>query len=283
MKYSVFSVMLPEYNVPETIDLLQKCGYDGVEWRFAEINPSFNDEAPSYWRNNRSTIHVDSTAQELQEIRRSMNEAGLEIPNLACYMKFADIGSLERDLQAAQLLGAPSLRIRSPYYDRKTNYHELFTEARQYLTDFQRLSQSYGIKGVIELHPGNITPSASAAYRLVEGFDPDCIGVIYDPGNMVDEGYENYRMGLEMLGPYLAHVHVKNTGWVYKKQDEGSPWKSSYWEMSDGIVDWKQVISDLKSVGYDGWLSFEDFSRSNTMEEMLKNNLSYMKTLEMEA
>ena len=33
MKYCVTSVILPEFDVPETCALLQELGYDGVEWR----------------------------------------------------------------------------------------------------------------------------------------------------------------------------------------------------------------------------------------------------------
>ena len=36
------------------------------------------------------------------------------------------------------------------------------------------------------------------------------LGIIHDVGNMVYEGYERYEMGLSILGPYLAHVHVKS-------------------------------------------------------------------------
>ncbi|MNH42928.1 hypothetical protein D3C79_1047240 [compost metagenome] len=63
------------------------------------------------------------------------------------------------------------------------------------------------------MHFGNIAPSASLARQLVDGFDAKHIGVIYDPGNMVYEGFEQYKLGLEVLGEYLGHVHVKNAIW----------------------------------------------------------------------
>ncbi|MEZ4633203.1 MAG: hypothetical protein R2880_21235 [Deinococcales bacterium] len=62
---------------------------------------------------------------------------------------------------------------------------------------------------MIEIHHRTIVPSASAVYRLVSHFDPQHIAVIYDPGNMAYEGFEDYRMGLELWEPYLAHVHLK--------------------------------------------------------------------------
>ena len=39
-----------------------------------------------------------------------------------------------------------------------------------------------GVKLLLETHMDTIVPSASAVYRMICGFDPRCIGVIYDPG-----------------------------------------------------------------------------------------------------
>jgi sugar phosphate isomerase/epimerase len=127
-----------------------------------------------------------------------------------------------------------------------------------------------------------IAPSASAAYRLVEGCDPAYIGVLYDPGNMVHEGFENYRMGMEMLGPYLAHVHVKNAGWTQtgETRDDGfAGWRCEWTGLSRGIVDWPQVITDLKAVGYEGYVGIEDFSREFGSENMLANFAAVMNRL----
>ena len=41
MKYGVFTVSMPEYDVEETAKILSDLGYDGVEWRvFDVIDPS---------------------------------------------------------------------------------------------------------------------------------------------------------------------------------------------------------------------------------------------------
>lgn len=55
--------------------------------------------------------------------------------------------------------------------------------------------------------------SPSAAYRALEGFDPAHIGLIFDPGNMVNEGFEDYQKSFELLGDYIAHIHIKTASW----------------------------------------------------------------------
>mgnify|MGYP001209486590 CR=1 FL=1 len=282
MKFSVFTVMVPDLNLEETVAALKRHGYDGVEWRVTSLDPARRNEKPSYWGNNRSTVPEDATEAELKEIRRMTEEAGLEVPNLGCYLPFGDLAAAERGMKIAKMLGSPAIRVAVPGYNRTKTYPELFREARAYLEGVERLCGVYGVKGLIEIHMGNIAPSASMARRLVEGFDSTRIGVIYDPGNMVYEGYEQYRMGLQLLGEYLAHVHVKNAYWIRnpdRKSDLDPQWKAVSAPMRDGIVHWKQVLDDLKSVGYDGWLSFEDFSGSRPTDELLADNLAYIKSL----
>ncbi|MDF2657930.1 MAG: xylose isomerase [Paenibacillus sp.] len=282
LKFAVFTVMMPEYTVENTVSALSRHGYDGVEWRVAPIDPGKLQEKPSFWGNNHSTIHVDSSEQELLAVKRLMDDAGLACVNLGCYLKVGDLAAVERDMRTAKLLGAPSIRVAVPGYNRTRAYDDLFKEGRAYLEGVQELAGQYGVQGLIEMHMNFIAPSAGLARRLVEGLDPARIGVIYDPGNMVYEGYEQYRMGLELLDEYLAHVHIKNA-WPERNPDrktENDPlWRTVSAPIHEGCANWRQVIGDLKSVGYDGWVSFEDFSQSAPTEQLLADNIAYIKSL----
>jgi len=101
------------------------------------------------------------------------------------------------------------------------------------------------------------------------------VGVIYDPGNMVYEGYEQWKMGMELLGEYLRHVHVKNSAWG--KERTGA-WRAEAARLEEGIVDWRRVVADLREVGYGGYLSLEDFSGQDTLTK-LKRDLAFLKGL----
>jgi sugar phosphate isomerase/epimerase len=109
------------------------------------------------------------------------------------------------------------------------------------------------------------------------------VGIILDAGNMVYEGYETYSMAVELLGPYLAHVHVKNAAWQRVGVDKGTTkWNCDATEMWDGIADYRGVLSALKRSGYEGWLSFEDFSQHLSTGEKLVRNIQYIRQLEAE-
>jgi sugar phosphate isomerase/epimerase len=94
--------------------------------------------------------------------------------------------------------------------------------------------------------------------------------VIHDAGNMVYEGFEEYRMGLELLGPYLAHVHLKNAAW--QRPSDGGVWQANWAPLADGVVDWQKLFAALRAVGYTGWLGIEDFSQARPSAAALTFN-----------
>ena len=132
---------------------------------------------------------------------------------------------------------------------------------------------------VLEIHMGNMIPSASAARRLLDGLDPRHIGVIYDAGNMVHEGYEQYQMGMELLGPYLHHIHIKDACWTINPAAADSRYKVDWCPIGQGVVDFPALFRAMKKVGYSGYLSFEDFSNKQSDEAKLAGNLTYIRSL----
>ena len=139
------------------------------------------------------------------------------------------------------------------------------------------------MQGLLELHMGNIAPSASMGFRLLDGCDPKAMGVMFDPGNMVFEGYENWKMGCEVLGPYLAFVHAKNSRRRASGLIEPGTIRYEYeaCEMNTGFVDWVAVFKALKSIGYDGWVSNEDYHlASGCGLDRIRDGLEFLKKCE---
>ncbi|GGE16392.1 hypothetical protein GCM10011571_17610 [Marinithermofilum abyssi] len=277
MKFSVFTVMTPELTPEELVAALKEYGYDGVEWRMKDVPESAVKEAPSFWGNNRCSIGESASDWELGRIREWTRQRGLSVVGVTPYLTAGDLEGTERVMRVAKKLGARQIRVGVPWYGPGAKYDELFSQGVEYLRGVEALSGKYAVKGLVETHHGTIAPSVGLAYRLVDGLDPDRVGVLLDPGNMVHEGYEAYRMGMELLGPYLAHVHVKNACWV--RRDGGKSWHVSWCSLADGIVDWKRVLADLKSVGYNGYLCFEDFSDVQPSRVVLKQNIEYLRSL----
>lgn len=272
MKLGVFTVMLPDLEPEEAVQELRACGYDGVEWRVKEAPPaSRRDEPPSFWGNNLCTFAP--TPEEAQRARALAQSAGLDIPNLGTYIAVGDVGATEEAMRFAQLAGAPQIRVGVGAHAR--SYAESFATAKVYLAEVATLAERYGVRALVEIHHGTICPSASLTHRLVSHFDPAVIGAIYDPGNMVHEGFEDYRLGLELLGPYLAHVHLKNA--AFTRPERGGVWEARWAPLEDGVVDFRHLFAALREVSYDGWLVVEDFSALRESREALRHNLAFIR------
>jgi len=277
-KYSVFTVMTPDLNLEEVASTLKSIGYDGVEWRVANLPKKI--EKIDYWRGNKATVDASKLLEEAQRVKRLSDENDLAISALGTYLSTDNLVEVEKAMKAAKIMECPQIRVGVPRYDGSRNYNNLLKEAVKGFAEVEKLAKKYGVKANIEIHHGTICPSASSVYRIVSNFDPNYIGVIYDPGNMIFEGYENWLMGLQILGPYLAHVHVKNAKWeLSTEKDESRKWRPVMCNLKEGFVDWSEILSALRKVGYDGWLSFEDFSEGDTLTK-LKENLNYLRDLE---
>jgi sugar phosphate isomerase/epimerase len=281
MKFSIFTVMLPEWDAATAVKKMKCYGYDGVEWRVTNSRPEFKNDPPSFWRHNLCTVELDTIVEKAKSIRKLCDDAGLETAALAGYNTCQDVEATEKMLAAAKTLGAPVIRVGISGYDGTRPFEELFKESRAGYEKMARMAAKAKVRICIETHPGLITSSASGLRRLLDGLDPQAVGAIYDPGNLVNEGYEETKMGLEILGPYLAHVHCKNTAWI--KKPEAQPgeyaWQHVSTRMDEGIVDWRKVLKLLGETGYDGYVSFEDFSTSASTEEKVKFNIGYIKSL----
>lgn len=271
MKLSIFTVSTPDLTPEELAAEAKAAGLDGIEWRYKEVPEEARNEEPSFWRNNRCSIDPGATDAQLEHFRSITRDHGLEVASVTPYLNVEDLQATERVFQVAERLGARMIRLGVPGYNKTVPYPVLYEKAVAYLKAAEPMAKRYGVKGVIETHHHTIAASASAAYRLVSHCDPEHIGVLYDPGNMVHEGFENFRMGMELLGPYLAHVHVKNTIWRQQgiREDGTAVWSSEWAPLGDGIVDYRTLIGDLKAVGYTGYLGIEDFSKQYGSGEML--------------
>ena len=214
MKIAVFTVGTPDLTVETLPGQLKHYGYNGVEWRVAERPAAAPQPLPDrsqwYWTYNQATLNLAAIEAEAQHAKELCDGVGLEIVCLSTYLTPDKLDEIERVMRAAQAIHCPKMRVMAPGYRGDTSYVQLFDATQRYLADAAALAEKHKIKLILEIHHRNIIPSASAAYRLVSPFPAESVGVIYDPGNMVHEGFEQYRLGVELLGEYLDHVHIKD-------------------------------------------------------------------------
>jgi sugar phosphate isomerase/epimerase len=280
MQFAVFTVSTPDLSPEEALPVFKDLGYDGVEWRVVDQEPAPSNR-PGFWAGNRCTLPLATFVDEAPRIKALTEQAGLAISNVGAYAMCDDLPGVEQVFKGSRLLGAPSARVRVPHYDSSQSYAQQRAQARGQFKDVEALARQYGVRAVVETHPNTITPSASALAWFLEPFDPAHTGALWDPGNMVHEGYEQYRLGLEALGPYLAHVQIKNAVWrdAGQRADGSTEWQPEWVPMNRGIMDVAAVFAALRAVSYDKWVSFEDFSTTQPVRERLRDNLAYVTSI----
>ncbi|MGN1069712.1 MAG: sugar phosphate isomerase/epimerase family protein [Candidatus Fimadaptatus sp.] len=278
MKFSIFTVMAPAWSPEEVGAKLRQYGYDGIEWRVNTVPKAAPDPMPErsqlFWQYNRATINIDDLEADAARAARICEENGLEKLSLASYLKPSELDKIEPLLAAASANGFKMIRLFPDGYRGESPYREVFAQARANLFTVERLCRQYGVQANLEIHMNTIIPSASAAYRLIEGMDEDLIGVVFDAGNMVYEGYENYRIGMDLLGRHVHHVHIKDSTWAPDKDGKLAP---GFAEIGSGVVKFDKLFEALRGIGYEGYLSFEDFSVAKPDEDKLRDNLAFIK------
>ena len=259
MRISAFTLILPDLGLEEAAERLRAAGYDGVEWRLAP------PQTGPPGQRHRCSIPWDGMEDALPRVRALCSRLGLTVSVLGSYAAIGDESAVRRALQAARALDCGQLRVQPPRLAEGRAYRETWAEAVRDLARLEPLARRAHVRLLVETHHGGIVASASLAHRLVGHSDPACVGVTYDPGNMVHEGYEAWRLGIELLGPYLAHVHVKNAAWC---REPNGAWRPAWAALGDGIVDWAAVVTGLRAAGYDGWLSLEDLAPGSGPERI---------------
>jgi len=76
-----------------------------------------------------------------------------------------------------------------------------------------------------------------------------------------------------MLGPYLAHVHLKNA----RRHATDGRSHAEFAPLRDGIVDLRALFAALSAVGYDEWVSLEDCSQVAPLAERTADNLRHVR------
>jgi sugar phosphate isomerase/epimerase len=275
MKIGILSVSTPELTVEEAIRAYATAGFTGVGWRITEDKG--DREKPSFWSGNRTSQTPEEVMTRAEELKKFCAASGLEMPSLGTYVQASDPANVERSLKAAKAVGATTIRVNPFHYPVPgKSYGQLLSESRIQFNDLAALGQSYGVRILIETHHTQLAPSVSKALQILDGLDPKEVGIIWDPCNQLQEGLETYRMAIDIAGPYLAEVHVKNG---YFEKNEAGQWKHQYCPVDAGLVRWPQVIEELKRADYNGWLMLEDFYTDYPVHERLAHSSNYLRSL----
>lgn len=282
MNVSATTVMVPEHDLRETAVLLKRLGFDGAEWRCRYIPDGQRDQAYSPWGNVKNDLSPANLMVRGEDLMAVSREVGLAVVGLATNMSATALDDVRQVAEACQRWGIPMFRLGAPRgYNAAENYRQLIDDTVRAFEQAVAITRACGVRVILEIHRGTVACSASQAWLVVHHFDPADVGVIFDIANMsLGEGYEPVTMGLDLLGPYVAHVHAGGGRPVPKERREDG--QMTYgWEtcdLADSIIDVPAFAKELDARGYQGYLSVEDF-RALPLEDKLSRQLGYLRSL----
>jgi sugar phosphate isomerase/epimerase len=254
--------MKREFSRAEIVKICSKTGVSGIEWGLENL---------------------ENAAADAREMHKLTRDAGLDVVSYINAGKLWKTDEIRRWSEAIAESCGKVLRVAHPWYawnyqeslHQPDTFNDLLKKSREGLERLIEISREFGIRYVLETHSGACVASPLAVKYLMEGLDPQCVGAIYDPANTYLEGFIRPRGAVEVMGPYLAYVHVKNL--VLTRLETGNEWRSEKCALDSGMVNYEEVIFALKLARYDGWFSFEElFSGRENFEAEIRDGIKHL-------
>lgn len=158
-----------------------------------------------------------------------------------------------------------------------------------YWKELVAFAKAHGVTKIgLELHPGFCVYNTDTLLRLREAVGPE-IGANFDPSHLIWQGMEPVAV-IRALGDAIFHVHAKDTrldkyniartgvldtkpyadeihrSWIFRSVGWGN----------DALY-WKDIVSNLRMVGYDHVLSIEHEDSLMSQNEGLTKAVNFLK------
>jgi sugar phosphate isomerase/epimerase len=190
----------------------------------------------------------------------------------------------DRAIEIARALGADCARVVGASMAGQT-YAAAYDATVRLCEAYLHAARKHSVRVLLHQRWGTLAASASQIQRVLANFDPREVGCVYDAGSMTIEGYEEYRIGLEILGSYVADVHIANTRHfppppaplapptsptLSSTPGRGMVWEWEWSPLSDGLIDLLRLFHALRRAGYQGWITLADRSLGRAVADLLE-------------
>ena len=160
-----------------------------------------------------------------------------------------------------------------------------------YWKNLVEFAKAHGVNNIaLELHPGFCVYNTDSLLRLREAVGPE-IGANFDPSHLIWQGMDPVAC-IRKLGDAIFHFHAKDTkidkyntavNGVLDNKPYGDEINRSWIFRTIGYGNdnayWKEIISNLRMVGYDYAISIEHEDSLMSQNEGLSKAVSFLKNI----
>jgi sugar phosphate isomerase/epimerase len=241
MPLVMFSKMLQEFPIAEAARRIKNLGFDGVD---LTVRP-------------KGHVEPDRVGIDLPAAVAAIRDQGLTVPMISTAITRADEPGAEATLAAAVHDGIRLLKL-GYWTARKGELAGAIDQARRHLDGLERLAETYKVTLGLHNHsgPGYVNCRPAAIETLIRDRDPERIAAYFDPGHAaVEGGNGGWRQNLELLGPRIRMVAVKDFAWKAVPGQPKPTWQTQQVPLRDGIVPWPEFFATLAKLHFSGPIS----------------------------
>lgn len=235
MKKSTTYGSMPSYlSVYERFALAKEAGLDGLQI------PSFETQAEAEAAGQAATDNG-------LEISSVMGGTHWKLPLSSTdeEVREAGVEGIRRGLRVAKWSGTDCVLVVPGVVDEDTPYHAAYELAAKSIRELLPLAEELGVTMALENVWNKFLLSPLETRDFIDSFDSPLVQAYFDVGNILLYGYPHHWV--EVLGRRIVRVHIKDFNTTTRQ----------FVALLTGDVDFPRVMSALRGVGYDGWLTAE--------------------------
>ncbi|MDD5621914.1 MAG: sugar phosphate isomerase/epimerase [Actinomycetota bacterium] len=154
-----------------------------------------------------------------------------------------------------------------------------------------KVAKKFNVRFGFEMAPGDVVYNPELLLKLREKVGAEEISCNFDPSHLFWQGIDPLKV-IRRLGNAIVHVHAKDcridsavAEWRgvldWKNFDDVSnrAWYFSTCGYGHDVLFWKDFMSNLRLIGYDGVISVEQEDPTMSINEGLKKSISFLKNI----
>ena len=269
MKFSFSSNAFTRYKLIETINLIGSLGYEGIEI-MADVPHAY----PKYL-----------TEGEIAEIRKALDDNGLEIANVNAFMHNADGDTyhpswIEKDpaerarrveytlacIDLAHALGARCISTEPGGPLEEMSRQEGLDFFKEGLKAVEDRAGAKNIHVLIEPEPGLLIENSVQFREFFEELNPEVFGLNFDIGHFFCVGEDPSELIAPLKG-FTRHFHL---------EDIAANRVHRHLLLGEGAIDIGGILTTITETGYSGFVTVELYTYEHAAVDAAKSSLDYL-------